>query len=902
MNVRDKFSTRDTTRLPDDTLPPFATAELPKPIVEEAVGDMLNPDDVDDFATVTVMPYEGMTSGDIVWIFFGQGSGGGEEIDYVLISDNLVGRSVRMDVPKEKVSFFDTATVTVYYAVHRDGVLWARSEDLVLNVMTPMRWPAPYVEEAVGDDLPEDAFARGVRTVVPRHEDMQAGDVIKLFWEGGGNQYTDSIPISSPIDFRFRVQKETVDLWIGQTVQIFYTITRGATVIHSEVLNLRVAITETLLPAPVMDQVVDGKLNLADVTDFVDFRILPYEGMRAGDIVFVDLGPGEGNGGATVTIQVSQNGVGLPLEDAFARHEVERFVGQTVAVKYRVEGVTGHRESEALMVEVIEAAATLNPPNIPAVSNGELDPRQVLGGAQVVVPFASLMQQGDRVVLTWDCTKDAGDYTDTNFVGGGNGDIPFTVPYDMIAKGIDGTVTVTYELLRGTTVIGTGSAMAFVIRRPELPAVVLVEADGGSLDPDDVPAQGASVEIASTALFALDDVVTLIWRGTTEYSTSHTITAADVGSSLVMKVPKAQVVENIGTVVTVYYTIRRTLTGDTEESPLSVYEVYRESGSGGLVVLGARNGDADYRVSGAGRYLRAVSATTRNDIVAEWRYEGDMTSESGVSFLDKEPWRLLHVRAGEVSISVLPLHLVGSGLNFSTSDGAASFAALLSTGRPYAWAHFGYGGNIPMDVMGIDVQEIHSTHYAFAARRSDGEVHMWGDPYHGGAVGYRPTNVMRLAGSQGAFACVKHDGMLLAWGRDNMGATLTQEAIDVRDAQSIVAAGWAFCAVRKTGDLVTWGREEYGGAIPAMLKAGPYVSVRGNGYAFSALRANGTVVAWGYDLLSGKLSEEVEAADNIVEIAASTQAAFAVLTSERKVMAWGGQGLWWGGAGLHQAT
>ncbi|ANJ87135.1 hypothetical protein [Pandoraea oxalativorans] len=536
MKTHDNLSTRVYSPRPHDTLPSYTTAELPRPIVEEAVGDTLNPDDVDDFAAVTVMPYAGMTSGDMVWIYFGQGSGGGEEIDAALISANLVGRPVQMYVPKEKVSFFDMTTVTVYYAVHRGGVLWARSEDRVLNVMKPTRWPAPYVEEADGDDLPEDAYGvRGVRTVVPQHADMQVGDVIRLFWEGGGNHYEDSIPILKPMDFRFGVQKETVDLWIGQTVQIFYTITRGATLIHSDVLNLRVAITETLLPALVMDQVVYGKLNLAEVADFVDFRVLSYEGMREGDVAFVDLGPGADHGGATVTIQVTQNSVGVPLEAAFARLQVTPFVGQTVEMKYRIESATGHRESEVLMVEVIEAVATLDPPNIPALSNGELDPRQVLGGAQVIVPLASLMQQGDRIVLTWDCTKDAGDHTDTKIVGGGTGDIWFTVPYDAISKGIDGTVVATYELVRSAVVIGTGSAMAFSIRRPELPAVVLVEADGGNLDPDDVPAQGASVEIASTAQFALGDVVTLLWQGTTEYETSHTIAAPDVENSLLMK-------------------------------------------------------------------------------------------------------------------------------------------------------------------------------------------------------------------------------------------------------------------------------------------------------------------------------------------------------------------------------
>ncbi|VVE61808.1 hypothetical protein PAN31117_00642 [Pandoraea anapnoica] len=354
-----------------------------------------------------------------------------------------------------------------------------------------------------------------------------------------------------------------------------------------------------------------------------------------------------------------------------------------------------------------------------------------------------------------------------------------------------------------------------------------------------------------------------------------------------MKVPKAQVVESNDTVVTVYYTIWRELTGDTEESPLSVYEVYRESGGADLIVLGTRNGELDLRMSGSGRYLRAVSATTRDDIVAEWRYEGDVTSESGVSFLDKEPGRLLHVRTENASLSVLPLHLVGNGLNNSSANGAAAFAARLSTGKPYAWGHFDHGGYIPPSLMELDIEELHLTTFAFGALRSNGDVVLWGDRDLGGGTTPLPTNVAQLTGSHMAFACVKRDGRLQAWGEPTSGGTLTQEASAVSDAKSVFANAWGFCAMRTNGHLLSWGPKNYGGEIPTELKPYPHMSVRGNSSAFCALRTTGVVKAWGDQNNGGKLSTEVENASNIVEIAASTYGAFAVLTSERKVLAWG---------------
>ncbi|AKC70860.1 hypothetical protein MB84_17330 [Pandoraea oxalativorans] len=318
-----------------------------------------------------------------------------------------------------------------------------------------------------------------------------------------------------------------------------------------------------------------------------------------------------------------------------------------------------------------------------------------------------------------------------------------------------------------------------------------------------------------------------------------------------------------------------------------MYEVYRKSSGGDLIVLGARNGDLGLCMSGSGRYLRALSATTRDDLVAEWRYEGDVASKSGVSFLDTEPGRLLHVRTENASVSVLPLHLVGSGLNHTSPNGAAAFAARLSTGKPYAWGHVDYGGYIPPSLMELDIDEIHHTYGAFAALRSNGNVVMWGDGRLGGATSPSPTNVAHLTGGHTSFACIKRDGKLLAWGDPHAGGTLTPEASAVGDAKSVFANGWGFCAMRTNGHLLTWGPKDYGGEIPPAFKAYPHTSVRGNSSAFCALRTTGVVKAWGDQTNGGRLSTEVESASNIVEIAASTLGAFAVLTSERKILAWG---------------
>ncbi|VVE80057.1 RCC1 domain-containing protein [Pandoraea sputorum] len=866
---------------------PLDDVLLPAPVVEEAVGDTLNPDDVDGFATVTVAPYEGMATNDVVRIFFGEGTGGGEKIDSFLVTDNNVGVPIQMFVPKDKVEFFDTATVTIYYKVIRNGTERS-SYQLILNVASSVRWPAPNVPESTGGNLPEDAYARGVRTVVPQHADMRVGDIIHIYWEGNGKEYSDRVTVNTPMDFPFRVSAETVDQWAGETVQIRYTVTRADSVIHSDVLTLNVAYEPTQLALPEMDHVIDGKLNLSDLTYGADVRVLPYEGMRLGDTVYIDWAGGEENGGVTVVVPITQNAVGQPIEEFFELDDIESYEGQTVVVSYRIVGVLGTRQSDPIEFTVVSEAATMEPPQIPDVVNGELDPRQVMNGAKVIVPRSASMQQGDLIQWTWDCTNDDGDDSGTAPVGGGNGDIEFTVPYSVIEKGINGTVTVSYEVRRGGAVIGTGAAMPFVIVMTELPAVVIVEANGSNLDPDDVPAVGATAEIAATAVFAIGDFVTLYWEGVTDYETSHRIEAADVGKPLRIMIPKVEIERSNDSVASVYYQIVRNAGGATETSPKSTYNVGRELAKGDLLVLGARNGSAAYRASSSPRYLRALDAVTRQDIVVAWRYEGDVTAFTGTSFLDTDPWRLLHVRTEDASTSILPVHFAGTGTESASTTGAAAFGALLKDSNPYAWGHRSWGANIDPNFIGLNgFVEISTTPSSMAARQSGGTVFVWGQAGTGGSVTPLPTNVRRVIGNAGAFAAMLNTGSLTAWGSDGHGGTLNDAARLVRDAHTLSSTGNAFCVRRVGGELVTWGPATHGGELPPALANEKFKSVMGNFMAFCALRENGRLAAWQNKDYGGVLSDEAAAANNVASLASATARAFAVLTTDRKVIAWG---------------
>ncbi|VVE80058.1 RCC1 domain-containing protein [Pandoraea sputorum] len=865
---------------------------LPAPVVLEAQDGVLNPDDLTIDATLEVAPYDGMAAGDVVWAYFGEGTAG-EFVDDFFISENSIGKPVEFYVPKANVVALDGANVTVYYKVVRQAGGTDFSDELVLKVGEPVAeplWPAPHVQEADGDYLPEDAYQRGVRTVVPQHAEMQPGDEIHMYWglEDDPRHYSDRVEVSVPMDFPFRMTKADVEPWKGEVVPVYYTITRGATVIRSEVLMLGVAVEPQKLPLPVMPQRDEnGELNLTGIGRYADVVVPVYEGMHSGDVVYIDWGAGAGQGGLTLTNQVSDATVGQPVEDYFDPDDLVPFIGMEMPLTYRVRGELVNDRSEALMVKVVREASTLEPPRVPAVVDGKLDPRHATGGLEVIVPRSADMAQGNMIRLKWQSTNGGADYTPDVPVGG-TGDIKFTVPYDIVEQGIDSTVTVSYDVLVGGEVVASGGSASFTIEESELPAVVVLEADDGNLDPDDVPSAGATVYIDDTAVFALDDIVTVTWKGPPDYTTDpYTIKSTDVGNALELRIPKATVEQSNGAVVEVAYTIVRKASGLTEESPPATYTVGRELASGDLIVLGARNGDFDKRSSRASKYLRAVSAATREDIVAEWRYSGDTTSVSGSSFLDSEPWRLLHVRTESASTSILPLHLAGTGVNSVNDTGAAAYGALFDTSGPYAWGSEDHGGKIDTSLMGLDGVQLSTTFYAVALRLVDGRAVMWGDPASGGPITPYPSNVARICGNIAAFAYVRNDGTLGAWGNSAGAGEVEGDALTVTDADTVIPNSHAFCCLRKNGQMVTWGAEVNGGVLPDLIKNETVVGVRGGMQAFCALRPNNTLIAWGNEANGGKLNDDVAAARDIVELAAATDGAFAVITSERKVMAWG---------------
>jgi alpha-tubulin suppressor-like RCC1 family protein len=276
-----------------------------------------------------------------------------------------------------------------------------------------------------------------------------------------------------------------------------------------------------------------------------------------------------------------------------------------------------------------------------------------------------------------------------------------------------------------------------------------------------------------------------------------------------------------------------------------------------------------------------------------------------------------------------------------------AFAALLTDGSVVAWGDDNGGGNPystseyaspPLDPADLasGVVKVVASEDAFAALKLNGRVVAWGDDYSGGnpysidedaSPPLDPADlasgVVEIVANDSAFAALKTDGSVVAWGADVDGGNPSSPSSDAHAVApaslasgvvEIVAAKYAFAARKEDGSVVAWGHEPMGGnaeedgvgewgsewfGAPAGSLDSDVVKVVGANYSFAAIKDDGRVVAWGKKASGGSVyasgvedGREYSGApagsldSYVVEVIASRQA-FAALKSDGSVVTWG---------------
>lgn len=211
------------------------------------------------------------------------------------------------------------------------------------------------------------------------------------------------------------------------------------------------------------------------------------------------------------------------------------------------------------------ATRGLPAPWVPSAYNSVLDP--ALNRVVVKVSPYPGMACGDRLVLSWTGIGTEGSvyrHQAQRFVSHGQlgREITFIVGAAHLAALDGGSLELSYCL---STVLRTGSVESQRLNLQvgdaslELPAPIVDDAVGGSLDPDRVP-EGASVTIRPYAGMAIGDRVRFSWEGKAQEASFRDfliIEAFAVGGEISFWVAPQYLGVNLGSTVSLSYVVER---------------------------------------------------------------------------------------------------------------------------------------------------------------------------------------------------------------------------------------------------------------------------------------------------------------------------------------------------------
>jgi alpha-tubulin suppressor-like RCC1 family protein len=189
---------------------------------------------------------------------------------------------------------------------------------------------------------------------------------------------------------------------------------------------------------------------------------------------------------------------------------------------------------------------------------------------------------------------------------------------------------------------------------------------------------------------------------------------------------------------------------------------------------------------------------------------------------------------------------------------------------------------------------------AFAVLKADGSIVAWGDAGAGGDLSpltdqLGAHNFVQIYSSARAFAALTQQGAVFAWGDPGRGGWIPSRLEDDlrADVISIASTDWAFAALTTSGSVSSWGDVRYGGFIPeavaAQLRSG-VTELYATRDAFAAVKDDGSVLTWGHNFGGGDSSRVSALLRSGVDRIVASERAFAAIKDDRSVVTWGYSG------------
>ena len=670
-----------------------------------------------------------------------------------------------------------------------------------------------------------------------------------------------------------------------------------------------VAIDTTRLEAPLLREAVNNVLDvdkLGNANGTAQIVALDTSKFKVGDIIILQIKGTPVEGAPIYKEIVSEPLVSVPsiAEMSVPNAVLRQFAKSRFAMSFRLLSADGSPELHAKtqFISAIGEVQRLAAPIVRDALKGALDP--TLAQVVILIPFDESFVAGQSIELRWLVIRsDLSHYmptlplrTITDGDIAAKKSLQINVPGDPHLEMANGGKLEVYYLLHvANAVLGTmnrvnathatrESIHAEILQvgepRLELPEPEVAGVVDGVMPPD---RDGTTLTI-SYLNTEPGDVVTYCWCGseTGTVCDSITLNSFTAGKIIQFTIKAELISKNKNGTVKTDYCIKRAAGGTSYSNPLK----FRVG-----VALDPQIFVIGHRSQPGPRYhanLSRLSVVSADQNQALWVYEGDSEGVTAASFLDTEPEKALTVTlptATRASTSVVlrPANVhgvVNLGNRFSG-------CIVKDDGTLFGWSQ---NSEMLPPADARDVRYVVAGGSAFAALKKDGSVFAWGAPLLGGRIppeiGAKLKDVKKIASSAGAFVALLNDGSLVAWGDPDVGGKIPDNvAPHLTPALQVIGSTADFSAVLRDGRVFSWGATWPTGLQVTAARGALHISASDR--AFAAIKADQKVVAWGSDEHGGAIATETAKLLTNVSALASTSAAFAALKLDGSVVTWG---------------
>ncbi|CAC9491816.1 hypothetical protein [uncultured Gammaproteobacteria bacterium] len=195
----------------------------------------------------------------------------------------------------------------------------------------------------------------------------------------------------------------------------------------------------------------------------------------------------------------------------------------------------------------------------------------------------------------------------------------------------------------------------------------------------------------------------------------------------------------------------------------------------------------------------------------------------------------------------------------------------------YSSAHNDFGG--------VNNAPNYANKMAFAAIKGDGSIKAWGNPHFGGEKAPDPdSGYTKIYSNKHSFAALKADGSITAWGDLLIRGVSASRAPTDKGYIKIYSNVYAFAALKADGSITAWGNPYSGGR--GAPSGSDYTEIYSNRRAFAALTHDGSVKTWGDSNFGGKDAPNAPTDKGYIKIY-STDKAFVALKADGSIKGWG---------------